>query len=139
MSKIATHKGKVVQLNGVNVSVMIESQSACAACHAKGMCTLSDKEDKIIDIKVSTDRAANLSVGDEVMVAVSQQRGMQAVLLAYILPAIVVVVSLVAWLKVVPEPWAIVLALAVLALYYILLYLFRNKLNSKFVMSIVDY
>ncbi|MBR3938735.1 MAG: SoxR reducing system RseC family protein [Bacteroidales bacterium] len=139
MSKIATHKGKVVQLNGVNVSVMIESQSACAACHAKGMCTLSDKEDKIIDIKVSTDRAANLSVGDEVMVAVSQQRGMQAVLLAYILPAIVVVVSLVAWLKVVPEPWAIVLALAVLALYYMLLYLFRNKLNSKFVMSIVDY
>lgn len=139
MSKIATHKGKVVQLNGVNVSVMIESQSACAACHAKGMCTLSDKEDKIIDIKVSTDRAAKLSVGDEVMVAVSQQRGMQAVLLAYILPAIVVVVSLVAWLKVVPEPWAIVLALAVLALYYMLLYLFRNKLNSKFVMSIVDY
>lgn len=139
MSKIATHKGKVVQLNGVNVSVMIESQSACAACHAKGMCTLSDKEDKIIDIKVSIDRAANLSVGDEVMVAVSQQRGMQAVLLAYILPAIVVVVSLVAWLKVVPEPWAIVLALAVLALYYMLLYLFRNKLNSKFVMSIVDY
>ena len=139
MSKIATHKGKVVQLNGVNVSVMIESQSACAACHAKGMCTLSDKEDKIIDIKVSTDRAANLSVGDEVMVAVSQQRGMQAVLLAYILPAIVVVLSLVAWLKVVPEPWAIVLALVVLALYYMLLYLFRNKLNSKFVMSIVDY
>ena len=139
MSKIATHKGKVVQLNGVNVSVMIESQSACAACHAKGMCTLSDKEDKIIDIKVSTDRAANLSVGDEVMVAVSQQRGMQAVLLAYLLPAIVVVVSLVAWLKVVPEPWAIVLALVVLALYYMLLYLFRNKLNSKFVMSIVDY
>lgn len=139
MSKIATHKGKVVQLNGVNVSVMIESQSACAACHAKGMCTLSDKEDKIIDIKVSIDRAANLSVGDEVMVAVSQQRGMQAVLLAYIFPAIVVVVSLVAWLKVVPEPWAIVLALVVLALYYMLLYLFRNKLNSKFVMSIVDY
>ena len=64
---------------------------------------------------------------------------MQAVLLAYILPAIVVVVSLVAWLKVVPEPWAIVLALVVLALYYMLLYLFRNKLNSKFVMSIVDY
>lgn len=139
MSKIATHKGKVVQLNGVNVSVMIESQSACAACHAKGMCTLSDKEDKIIDIKVSTDRAANLSVGDEVMVAVSQQRGMQAVLLAYILPAIVVVVSLLAWLKVVPEPWAIILALVVLALYYMLLYLFKNKLNSKFVMSIVDY
>lgn len=139
MSKIAIHKGKVVQLNGVNVSVMIESQSACAACHAKGMCTLSDKEDKIIDIKVSIDRAANLSVGDEVIVAVSQQRGMQAVLLAYILPAIVVVVSLVAWLKVVPEPWAIVLALVVLALYYMLLYLFRNKLNSKFVMSIVDY
>ena len=138
MSKIVTHKGKVIHLEGLDVRVMIESMSACAACHAKGMCTLSDKEDKIIDIKVSAERAAKLNVGDEVMVAVSQQRGMQAVLLAYILPAIVVILSLILLLKLLPEPLAILSALAVLGGYYYVLYLFRNKLNAKFVMSIVD-
>lgn len=138
MSKIVTHKGKVIHLEGQDVRVMIESMSACAACHAKGMCTLSDKEDKIIDIKVSADRAAKLNVGDEVVVAVSQQRGMQAVLLAYILPAILVVLSLILLLKLLPEPLAILSALAVLGGYYYVLYLFRNKLNAKFIMSIVD-
>ena len=138
MSKIVTHKGKVIHLEGLDVRVMIESMSACAACHAKGMCTLSDKEDKIIDIKVSAERAAKLNVGDEVMVAVSQQRGMQAVLLAYILPAILVVLSLILLLKLLPEPLAILSALAVLGVYYYVLYLFRNKLNAKFVMSIID-
>ncbi|MBR5832202.1 MAG: SoxR reducing system RseC family protein [Bacteroidales bacterium] len=138
MSKIVTHKGKVIHLEGLDVRVMIESMSACAACHAKGMCTLSDKEDKIIDIKVSADRAAKLNVGDEVVVAVSQQRGMQAVLLAYILPAILVVLSLILLLKLLPEPLAILSALAVLGGYYYVLYLFRNKLNAKFIMSIVD-
>ena len=138
MSKIVTHKGKVIHLEGLDVRVMIESMSACAACHAKGMCTLSDKEDKIIDIKVSADRAAKLNVGDEVVVAVSQQRGMQAVLLAYILPAILVVLSLILLLKLLPEALAILAALAVLGGYYYVLYLFRNKLNAKFIMSIVD-
>lgn len=138
MSKIVTHKGKVIHLEGLDVRVMIERMSACAACHAKGMCTLSDKEDKIIDIKVSADRAAKLNVGDEVVVAVSQQRGMQAVLLAYILPAILVVLSLILLLKLLPEPLAILSALAVLGGYYYVLYLFRNKLNAKFIMSIVD-
>ena len=138
MSKIVTHKGKVIHLEGLDVRVMIESMSACAACHAKGMCTLSDKEDKIIDIKVSAERAAKLNVGDEVVVAVSQQRGMQAVLLAYILPAILVVLSLILLLKLLPEPLAILSALAVLGGYYYVLYLFRNKLNAKFIMSIVD-
>ena len=138
MSKIVTHKGKVIHLEGLDVRVMIESMSACAACHAKGMCTLSDKEDKIIDIKVSAERAAKLNVGDEVVVAVSQQRGMQAVLLAYILPAIVVILSLILLLKLLPEPLAILSALAVLGVYYYVLYLFRNKLNAKFIMSIVD-
>lgn len=138
MSKIVTHKGKVIHLEGLDVRVMIESMSACAACHAKGMCTLSDKEDKIIDIKVSAERAAKLNVGDEVMVAVSQQRGMQAVLLAYILPAILVVLSLILLLKLLPEPIAILSALAVLGVYYYVLYLFRNKLDAKFIMSIVD-
>ena len=80
MAKTVSHKGVVVAVDGNKIKVQIESVSACAACHAKGMCTLRDKEDKLIDIECS--KAVGKKVGDVVTVVVAQQRGMQAVVLA---------------------------------------------------------
>lgn len=137
MSKVVSHKGIVVAADGCKIKVQIESVSACAACHAKGMCTLSDKEDKLIDIEMPN--GMEKKVGDVVTVVVTQQRGMQAVVLAYILPAIVVILSLVGLLNIVSEPVAIILSLLSLAVYYILLYLFRNRISSKFVMTLSDF
>lgn len=136
MSKTVSHKGVVVAVDGRRLKVQIESVSACAACHAKGMCTLSDKEEKLIDIE--SPAAVDKKVGDVVTVVVTEQRGMQAVVLAYILPAIVVILSLVGLLKIVSEPVAIILSLLSLAVYYILLYLFRNRISSKFVMTLAE-
>lgn len=137
MAKTVSHKGVVVAVDGNKIKVQIESVSACAACHAKGMCTLSDKEDKLIDIE--SPKAADKKVGDVVTVVVAQQRGMQAVVLAYILPAIVVILSLVGLLNIVSEPVAIILSLLSLAVYYLILYLLRNKISSKFVMTLADF
>lgn len=137
MAKTVSHKGVVVAVDGNKIKVQIESVSACAACHAKGMCTLSDKEDKLIDIECS--KAVGKKVGDVVTVVVTQQRGMQAVVLAYILPAIVVILSLVGLLNIVSEPVAIILSLLLLAVYYLILYLLRNKISSKFVMTLADF
>ena len=136
MSKVVSHKGIVVAADGCKIKVQIESVSACAACHAKGMCTLSDKEDKLIDIEMPN--GMEKKVGDVVTVVVTQQRGMQAVVLAYILPAFVVISSLVGLLNIVSEPAAIILSLLSLAVYYILLYLFRNRISSKFVMTLTE-
>lgn len=136
MSKTVSHKGVVVAVDGRRLKVQIESVSACAACHAKGMCTLSDKEEKLIDIE--SPAAVDKKVGDVVTVVVTEQRGMQAVVLAYILPAIVVILSLVGLLNIVSEPVAIILSLLSLAVYYILLYLFRNRISSKFVMTLAE-
>ena len=137
MSKTVSHKGVVVAVDGRRLKVQIESVSACAACHAKGMCTLSDKEEKLIDIEMPN--GMEKKVGDVVTVVVTQQRGMQAVVLAYIIPAMVVILSLVALLNIVSEPVAIILSLLSLAVYYVILYLFRNKINSKFVMTLADF
>ena len=136
MSKIVSHSGVVVKADGNKVCVKIESLSACAACHAKGMCTLSDKEDKIIDVEVDGNKTYN--VGDNVVVCVEQKRGLQAVLLAYIVPAVLVVVALVMFLNVVAEPLAIIFSLLTLALYYCVLYVFRKQINAKLVAYIAD-
>ena len=67
MADIAEHKGIVTEVTDDLVRVKIESVSACAACHAKGLCSMSDKTDKIIDVKRSQLKN-EYHAGKEVMV-----------------------------------------------------------------------
>ena len=138
MTDIAEHKGIVTEITDDLVRVKIESASACASCHAKGLCSMSDKTDKIIDVK-RTLLQKEYHVGDEVTVVASSGKGLLAVVFAYIIPALVVVAAIAVMLAVgASELVASVVALALVAVYYFILYLLRSKLNKKFVFSIVE-
>ena len=138
MADIAEHKGIVTEVTDDLVRVKIESVSACAACHAKGLCSMSDKTDKIIDVKRSQLKN-EYHVGDEVTVVASSGKGLLAVVFAYIIPAIVAVAAIAVMLSVgANELMASVVAIALVAVYYFVLYLLRDKLNKKFVFSIEE-
>ena len=138
MADIAEHKGIVTEVTDDLVRVKIESVSACAACHAKGLCSMSDKTDKIIDVKRSQ-LQKEYHVGDEVTVVASSGKGLLAVVFAYIIPAIVAVAAIAVTLSVgANELMASVVAIALVAVYYFVLYLLRDKLNKKFVFSIEE-
>jgi len=138
MADIAEHKGIVTEVTDDLVRVKIESVSACAACHAKGLCSMSDKTDKIIDVKRSQLKK-EYHVGDEVTVVASSGKGLLAVVFAYIIPAIVAVAAIAVMLSVgANELMASVVAIALVAVYYFVLYLLRDKLNKKFVFSIEE-
>ncbi len=131
MSQIAAHKGIITSILGDTVQVKIESLSACASCHAKSMCTLSEKEDKLIDVKIPKNR--ELHIGDLVTVCVSKEKGMQAVFLAYVIPTLIVIAAIIVFLQLsFSEVLAIVASLIILALYYGVLYCFRHKINDRF-------
>ncbi len=49
--EIVKHPGVVVKTGPDEVEVMILAQSACAACHAKGACTMADMKEKMVKIK----------------------------------------------------------------------------------------
>lgn len=138
MADIAEHKGIVTEVTDDLVRVKIESVSACAACHAKGLCSMSDKTDKIIDVKRSQLKN-EYHVGDEVTVVASSGKGLLAVVFAYIIPALVAVAAIAVMLSVdANELMASVVAIALVAVYYFVLYLLRDKLNKKFVFSIEE-
>lgn len=138
MADIAEHKGIVTEVTDGLVRVKIESASACASCHAKGLCSMSDKTDKIIDVKRAL-LQKEYHVGDEVTVVASSGKGLLAVVFAYIIPALVVVAAIAVMLAVgASELVASVVAIALVAVYYFILYLLRSKLNKKFVFSIVE-
>ena len=50
MAELISHKGRVVSADSKKVSVEIVSESACAACHAAGLCGMSESRKKIVEV-----------------------------------------------------------------------------------------
>ena len=59
-----THRGKIIEITPDFTTVQIIVSSACSACHAKGLCGMSEDEEKVI--MVPTDPYTVYQVGDEV-------------------------------------------------------------------------
>ena len=43
-----THTGKIIEITPDFTTVEIMVSSACSSCHAKGMCGMSEEEEKVI-------------------------------------------------------------------------------------------
>ena len=131
--KTVDHKGIVKKIDNNFVTVQITSKSACSGCHAGGACTLSGEKIKTIDIAGNY----NLKEGDDVTVQMKQSMGYSAVTFGYLIPLIIVVVTLVVCLDLqVKESHAGIIALLSVFPYYLFLLLYKKKINKKFVFSL---
>ncbi len=82
-------------------------------------------------------KTENLQTGDTVEVIIKQRMGWKAVVIAYIVPLIVLVGTLaVLDMRMESEALAGVIALGVTGVYFIVLRLFRDKLQREFSFSI---
>ncbi len=82
-------------------------------------------------------KTENLKIGDTVEVIIKQRMGWKAVVIAYIVPLIVLVGTLaVLDMRMESEALAGVIALGVTGVYFIVLRLFRDKLQREFSFSI---
>ena len=127
--------GEVVEILPEHILVDIVSASACEACRAKSICSASEGKRKTLC--VPNEGQQNLLPGDRVLVSMRMSTGLKAALLAYFLPAIVALAALLILTEAgVDELAAGAWSLGSLAMYYTMLYLFRNKLNKQFTFSI---
>lgn len=148
------HDGIIIALNEDGTAlVRIVQASACAACKAKAMCASAESVEKEMRVvllgeneKVKTENDSTQSyttlhnptqsyhVGDEVEVMVQQKMGWKAVVLAYLLPFFVMlaVIFIGNALWNVREEILGTAALCAMAVYYIVLGLFKNKLQKEF-------
>lgn len=130
MEEIIRHTGKVLSVTGKKAHIEIVQSSACSACKAKSMCSSSESQAKEMDALM----LEPLAVGDTVEVEVKEHLAWKAVLLAYILPFVVMMAVIVVLNFTTPWDEAIVgaLSLCAVALYYIVLSVFRNRLQKQF-------
>ena len=122
-----SHTGTVLEMTPEFTTVEIVAQSACAACHAKSMCGVADEKQKII--MVPTDPYASYKVGDEVLVMLKKSMGMKAVWISYVIPLLILMILILSLSSVTEhEVYAGLAAIGGVALYYLVIYLFRDKL-----------
>ncbi|MBK8883522.1 MAG: SoxR reducing system RseC family protein [Bacteroidales bacterium] len=127
------HKGIVQKIENKSVLVVITAHSACSGCHAAEACTMTGKEEKIIEVK----GLYNVKPGDEVTIFMKQSNGYLAVLLAYVIPLVTILFSLIIFLTLkMPELTAGLLSLIMLIPYFTILYLFRNRINERFIFTL---
>jgi len=127
---IIRHKALVKKVNGDTMTVTITNQSACAACHAKGVCTVADFQEKEIEI---TPIQSNYEPGQQVTVLFRESAGFTALFYGYILPFLLVLLTLIVIFPLTNnELLSGLLALAVLIPYYTTLYFFRHNLKKVF-------
>ena len=82
------HEGVIVEIKGNSKAVVsIVSKSACASCHAKGVCSAADQKEKKIEVTLSSDD--NYSVGERVILSLESGIGLKAVLVLYVIPLII--------------------------------------------------
>ena len=132
--KSVEHKGRIVSIIGDKISVNFIALSACAACHAKGVCTASDMEEKTAEV---IDSSGQYKVGDNVNVILAQSLGYKALFLGYVLPFILVLVVLIILSAITKnEVVAGAFALGILAPYYLGLMYFKDKIRKTFTFTI---
>ena len=126
------HSGLVESVEGNVAHVRIERLSACAACHAKGLCSI-DKKKQIVDVLVD----GPISVGQQVNIVGKTSLGMQAVLIAFIIPFVVMVSLLTIFFSLnFSDTTSASIALGGVLVYYIILIPFRKKIDKKFIFTL---
>ncbi len=134
MSETIHHIGIVARISQEAVFVRITQRSACSGCHAKSMCSASEQKEQIIEIP---DHTGQYAVGEEVEVCGQTNLGMEAVVLAFVIPLILVVAGVAGGIYLgCDESVSGLISLLILVPYYGALYLFRDRLKKRFVFTV---
>ena len=135
MSESISHKGKIVKITPQVTTVAFVQHGACSECHAAGLCSMGEVAEKVVELP--TDPYNKHAVGDEVEVLLKASMGFKAVYLAYLVPLVILLAAILGLMSVgVGEVVAGLSGIAAVGAYYLLLWLFRGRLQTEYVFTI---
>lgn len=136
-----TQKTKIVALDDSSIWVESTAQSTCGGCKAKSGCGqhwLSKLSGKPSSMRIPTDNAHEYRVGDDVLLTVPANAVVLGSFIAYGLPLLMVIFSLVVFKPWLTQEWlAIVTAIVALVVGSLLVYVWgKYRRNSYFLPSV---
>jgi sigma-E factor negative regulatory protein RseC len=127
------HDGTVKKVDSNSVFVSILSETACSGCHAEKLCNFSGEKEKVVEVKGKY----NVAPGDPVTILMEQSMGYKALLISYLIPLLILIVSLIVLNAfAVSELMSGLVSVLVLVPYFIILYFFRKKIDRSFTFNL---
>lgn len=129
------HEGIIEKINDNQVTIRILQESACSACHAKGACMAADSKEKLVEV---IDFSGQFQENERVIIEGKESMGYKAVFLAFVIPLILLISTLILSLSLwnFSETGAASCAIAILIPYYLAIYFLRKKIANSFEFSI---
>lgn len=125
------HNGKIIDIDPDFTTVEILVSSACSECHAKGLCGMSEAQEKVI--MLPTDPYGQRKVGDEVQVRTKMTMGLKAVWISYVIPLVILMILILSLSSVIENEFLRGgIAIAGVGLYYLIIWLFKDRLSDNF-------
>jgi len=134
MEEHVSHPGVVVGISEQDLDIEILSASSCGSCNIKSACGMSEMREKRITVPKPQDK--EFIVGQPVSIVMSAKQGNKAALIAYFIPTLIIIVLTVVLSNLIKEWLAALAGIGALAVYYVILYFFRDKLRDKFTYEI---
>ena len=130
MSEIVKN-GLVKAIKSNSIDVEIISCSACAGCAISSSCSMSETKKRIVTIQGSF--VGQYQVGDKIEVVMSDRLGLQAVVYAFVIPLLLLLITVVCCHCCgFDDIISGISGIIVLIPYYFALFLNRNRLENKF-------
>lgn len=125
------HPGVVDRVEGKRVFVRIEPRTACSSCATRSYCSMTDLEDKVVEVPAEGND--QFAPGQPVTVSLRESLGYKALLFGYLTPFLILVLGIfgMMWLTG-NEPLSALTGLGLMLPYFWWLYQSREKLRKTF-------
>ena len=134
MSEKIEYRGVITAVRPGILQIEIRDETACAVCSAQKSCCMSGNREKRLEVPFTS---GDYRPGDKVTVTGKTSMGLKAVLFAFILPLILILITLLAASSMkVGEREVALICLASLAIYFIIIYFFKNKFKKIFTFAV---
>jgi sigma-E factor negative regulatory protein RseC len=129
-SSCVEQKGIIEEVVNGFAKVRVSSFAACAKCHAKSACGITEGSTRFFQVPVAKDE---YSTGESVIIEMERHMGLRAAFIAYFLPFLIVITSLLILTSFnVSELFSGTISILILIPYFTGLYFFRDHLKRSF-------
>lgn len=123
-------EGIVHAINGDDIEVEITISSACSGCHAKNICLPNDHKQEFVTAKALYHES--FEIGERVGLVLKNSAGQKAVIIAYLLPLIVLLIALFGSYAIFKnELVSVIVSIVFVVVYYLILKHFRKKIDES--------
>ena len=136
MSKKIEYRGVITEVRPGILQVEIRDETACDTCSAQASCCMSGNREKRVEIPFIS---GDYRPGDEVTVVGKSSMELKAVLIAFVLPLVLILITLlIASSMGADERQAAFISLSVLVIYFFEIFFLRDRIKGSFTFEVDD-